>query len=128
MASALRQLGVVSVLAFGSTFGASFAAGAKLKKLPPNLQRIQGQLEREHEQGINQFFKSLNESCDTIDILNNVYAPVKNAAGTPALFRVESRVFASCLQQDIWYCYSSFTKEGTYRYTNCETDGPLFEE
>ncbi len=103
-------------------------AVAAIDGLPGGLDHLETTLSTEHEKGLEEFFTRLNEDCDSWDVLNTEYKDVPARTGMPKLLRIESRVLASCLRQEMWYCHSSFTEDGARRYTECETDRPLFDE
>lgn len=120
---AARQLLVLLTLTT-----AGLLANAKVAGLPPQLQSLETQIETAHEAGLSHFFEKLNEDCDSLDILNSDYQRVKTLPASPNLFRIESRVVASCQRQELWFCHSSFLADGTYRFTDCETDSPTFDQ
>lgn len=113
---------VAAILSF------SAAASASVEALPPALQSQEAELEARHKAGLEEFFTALDEDCDAWDVRNQTYVPVRTLPTSPKLFRIESRVIAQCLREELWYCHSSFTADGTYRYTDCEVDAPLFDE
>lgn len=110
------------------TLLAGALAQARIEKLPPGLQSQEERLEVGHREGIEDFFMAQNEDCDAWDVLDLAYTDVRTSRGAPPMFRLESRVRASCLRQEVWFCYSSYLADGTYRYTDCEVDVPLYEE
>lgn len=103
-------------------------AFAVIEGLPAGLGHLETKLSTEHEKGLEFFFTGLKEDCETWDILNTEYKDIPVRTGMPKLLRIESRVVASCLRQELWYCHSSFTEDGVHRYTDCETDSPVFDE
>lgn len=128
---ALRQSSFLGLILLVGIFGAGLQALAKIDSLPPALSGVETEIEKAHNAGVAAFFKELNQDCDSLDVLHMNFRAIKRPQGTPQLFRIESRVLASCERQDIWFCDSSFTlapQSIVYNQTNCEVDGPEFED
>lgn len=123
----LCLISCVSVSAFATI------AKADIKSLPAALKSSAAVIETSHNSGVGVFFRSLEEDCDSPMVLDNKFIRTNPRPGAIALFRVESRVEASCLRREIWHCRSVFEGSGqnakfTYKYTDCETDAPLIED
>lgn len=101
---------------------------ASINGLPPSRAHLEESIEKAHAQGVEDFFTATGEDCESWEIQNQDYLSSPATSLVPELFRVESRVLASCLRQEIYFCHSSFTEDGTYRYTDCEVDTPLHDE
>lgn len=123
LTSALRQLCPFIGLTIFTVL-----AHAQVDGLPADLQNQQSQIEQAHLAGLNLFFEKLDQDCDSLNVLQAEYKNVKTQPISAKLFRIESTVVASCERRETWFCYSSFTADGTYRFTDCETDAPAVDQ
>lgn len=109
------------------------AALAAVESLPASLTSSVALIEKAHQTGINEYFKNLNEVCDNLQTLNVKYQEARLAPGSALLFRIESRVLASCDKQEVYYCQSIFSRDPTkrtvsFQSTGCENDSLLIDE
>lgn len=128
--NALRNsfLGLFVVL--GLSF-VSRSSEAKVDSLPPSFAPLEQRLSETHEKGIRDFFARSQSDCDNLEVLHMIYRPGSIIPGAPALFKVESRVHASCVRDSLWYCQSTFESRGRgfqYTGTDCEDDSLVFDE